>query len=131
MIPIRFHTSSLRRGIMLLETLVYLAVWTLLAVMTMRALGDSRALRANGRDRAAMTWIAQTELDRIRQTPLKQLTAGVSTRTDRAWPQGVSATVELSRRDDGFWTIRVEVRRASVEGKLPVQLTTIHPGGRK
>lgn len=131
MIPVRLRNPSFPRGVTLLEALVYIALFTLLAVGTLRALGDSRALRANGRDRAAMTWIAQTELERARRTPLQEIAAGRSMRTDPAWPQGVSATVEFTRRPDGFWTIGVEVRRASVEGKLPVRLATLHPGGRR
>lgn len=115
-------------GVTLMEALVFAALWTLLAVCTMRVVGDARVLRSNARDRSEMTLIAQSELERVRQIPPVELAEKTTTRTDDQWRAGVHVTTTLKRREDGNWLVTVEVTRESVEGKIPVQLATIIRG---
>jgi hypothetical protein len=117
-----------RRGVTLLEVMIYTAVWTALAVATMRVIGDGRTLRSNARDRGAMVLIAQNELERARTLPSDKLTTGSTERTSADWPSGVKARVELSPRADGAWLVDVVVTRESVEGKPSVRLATVRPG---
>lgn len=128
MIPIYRRTGN-SRGVTLLELLVYSAIWGMLAVATMRVLGDSRMLRSNGRDRSAMALIAQSEIERVRAMPAEDLTEGSRPRADSTWPSDVAATVTLARRDDSTWLVDVRVGRDSVEGKPEVRLATVRPGG--
>ncbi|MBX7247152.1 MAG: prepilin-type N-terminal cleavage/methylation domain-containing protein [Candidatus Sumerlaeaceae bacterium] len=117
------------RGLTLLELMIVSAVFTLLAVVTMRSLGESRMLRGRARDRSAMVLIAQEQIDRIRQIPPADLKAGEDVRTSEAWPPGVEATVRLEPGPDKLWKIDVTVRQKSSEGKAEVQLATLLPGG--
>ena len=127
---IRFYRArSACRGLTLLETLFYAAIWTVLALATMRVVGDSRTLRAKARDRATMVLIAQNELERARFSPAADLKAGKTERVDPDWPRGIKATVEMSERGDGTWLVDVIVTRQSVEGKPQVRLATVRPGG--
>jgi Tfp pilus assembly protein PilV len=127
------HNPGVKRaaGVTLLELLLYVVVWAMIAVCTMRVLGDSRMTRANARDRAVMTLIAHGELERVRALPAASLEEGRLRRSEPAWPSGVTADVEMTRRDDGTWLVDVRVERASVEGKPKVRLTTIRAGAQQ
>jgi prepilin-type N-terminal cleavage/methylation domain-containing protein len=119
------------RGVTLLELMVCVMLMSMLAVVTMRALGEARILRGNARDRAVMALIAQSEMERVRSLKASELTAGVQIRSDPAWPSDTTAHVELTPRDDGTWLLAVRVGRKSSEGKAPVSLTTIRSGAVK
>lgn len=124
-----YTKSGKSRGVTLVECLIFCTLWAILAVATMRVLGDGRVLRGNARDRSTMALIAQSELDRVRALPPQELKAGTTGRTDATWPSDTAATVSLTRRDDGTWLVDVRVARQSVEGKPEVRLTTIRRGG--
>jgi len=125
---ISWNQCNKRHGITLLELLIFLAVWAIVAVATMRVLGDSRVLRSNARDRSVMALLAQGELERIRLLPPAELAEGEQTVSRPDWPSGVSATVRIDRRDDGTWLVDVSMARESFEGKPSVRLTTIRSG---
>lgn len=116
------------RGVTLLECLIYSALLSVLSVWTMRIIGESRVLRANARDRAAMTLIAQSELERLRTVSASELQEGKNEFHREEWLDGVNASVELVPREDGGWLIDVRVSRESIEGKPRVRLTTIRHG---
>lgn len=127
--------AARRRGMTLIETLIYVAVLTMTVVATLRVIGDSRVMRANARDRAIMTLIAHDELERWRATPVSQLTEGTMPAQDnhqpagdKTWPAGTSATVSLKKMEGESWEIDVRVQREGPEGKPDVRLTTIRPG---
>jgi len=112
----------------LLEALIYCVLWAILAVATMRVLGDARILRSNARDRSVMALIAQSEIERVSSLPAEALTEGATTLQREEWPTDVTAMLDLERRDDGTWLIDIRVERDSVEGKPSVHLTTIRTG---
>jgi Tfp pilus assembly protein PilX len=116
------------RAVTLLETLVFCALWTVLAVVTMRSLAEGRELRGNARDRTRMALIAQGELERVRAVRAADLREGVTERSEPGWPADVRTAVELSRRPDGTWLVDVRVTRESDTGKPPVRLTTVRTG---
>lgn len=118
-----------RKGFTLLETLIYSAVFALVAVSTLRVVGDARVVRSNARDRSVMALLAQSEMERVRSLPPDSLTEERREITSPDWPEGVLATVETRRRADGTWLLDITVRRESIEGKPSVRLTTILPGG--
>ncbi|MBI5155491.1 hypothetical protein HZA57_09665 [Candidatus Poribacteria bacterium] len=120
-----------KRSVTLMEMIIVCALWAMLCVGTMRVIGDARMLRSNARDRTTMALIAQGELDRIRQLPASELKAGTEPRLDDSWPASVHALVTLEERADGLWLLDVWVGRDSTEGKAPVRLATIRPGGTK
>jgi type II secretory pathway pseudopilin PulG len=122
-------TSRHRRGMTLLEMLIFVSVFTLLAVATMRCIGDGRVLRANARDRSLMAAIAQSELERARTMPASELAGGRTERRDPTWPTGTAAVMEVTPRPEGTWLVDVTVGREGIEGKPSVRLTTIRPGG--
>jgi len=113
----------------LLELLIFASAFTLLAVATMRCIGDGRVLRANARDRSLMTAIAQSELERARTMPAGELAGGRTERRDPTWPTGTAAVTEVTPRPDGTWLVDVTVSREGVEARPTVRLTTIRPGG--
>ncbi|MCX7718336.1 MAG: hypothetical protein N2111_08035 [Candidatus Sumerlaeaceae bacterium] len=122
-------TLGSRRAMTLLELMIFLGVFSLLAVATMRCIGDGRLLRANARDRSVMTAIALSELERARTMPSSNLNGGRVERSDPSWPSGTVAAVELAPRPDGTWLLDVTVTRDGAEGRPSVRLTTIRPGG--
>ena len=120
-----------RSGVTLIEPLVFVALFAIVSAFTMQALGNSRMLRSNARDRLTMTLIAQSELERIRSLPAAELAEGEDVRSDPQWPSGVAAIVRLAEMDGGHWAVDVEVSRESLEGKPTIRLATIRRGGGK
>jgi type II secretory pathway pseudopilin PulG len=118
-----------QRALTLLEMMIFVSVFSLLAVATMRCIGDGRLLRGNARDRSVMTAIAQSELERVRTMPAGDLNGGRVERRDPSWPSGTVAAVELTPRPDGTWLVDVTVTRDGVEGRPSVRLATIRTGG--
>jgi len=118
-----------RRGVTLLEMVIYCMLLSMVAVFTMRAVSEARVLRSQARDRNVMAAIAQGEVERVRAVPASRLAEGTETRTDPGWPGGVRALVTLEKRADGAWLIDVQVERESAEGRTPVRLATIRKGG--
>ena len=117
-----------RRGLTLLETLMYVAILAITIAFTLRAVGEARMIRGNARDRAALVLIAQSELERWRIAPAAQLSEGAMRIENPSWPSGASATVSLRKTANGLWEIDVRVRRKGPEGKPEVRLTTIRTG---
>lgn len=114
-----------RRGLALLELLLYSALWTVLAFATLRAVADARMLRANARDRSALALIAQGEIERMRADAAPP--AG-GERTDPAWPSGTRAVTRVEPSGEGAVAVVVTVSRESLEGKPVVTLASILPG---
>ena len=117
------------RGLTLLELMIFCALFTLLAVATMRTLGESRMVRGRARDRSAMALIAQAQIEHARLLPASELREGETTVTNPEWPKDVEAVVKLARQKDNLWLVDVSVRRSSIEGKAEVTLATLRPGG--
>jgi len=118
------HFTIAKRGVTLMEVLVFTAVLAIVAGFSMRAIGHGRMIRANARDRITMAAIAQSELDRAR---LERPAMGMAQRTDAAWPSGTTATTTVSPGPDGTLALEVVVERESYEGKAPVRLATLMP----
>jgi hypothetical protein len=119
--------SSYAQAFTLLELLVYCSLWTVLALTTMRVIGEARVVRANARDRSILTLIAQDELERLRSIPTSQLSEGVTTRSLSTWPRGTEARIEIHGGPQQTLELDVQVSRVSIEGKPSVQLTTLRP----
>ena len=117
-----------KRGVTLLEVLIAATLLTVVALFTMRALGQSRILRGNARAQETMLLLAQEELERLRATPAGELAEGTTTHRGTGWPEKMASTVTLDQRDDGTWLIDVTVDRPAIEGLSPVRLTTIRRG---
>jgi Tfp pilus assembly protein PilV len=112
----------------LLEVLVFVALWGMLAVTTMQSLAQSREMRGNARDRTRMALIAQEELERVRALPAAELREETNERTDPAWPGDVKSMVTLKPVPGGNWSVEIRVDRKSFDGKVPVRLATIRRG---
>lgn len=125
----RTGKGAARRGVTLLEMLIFVAVFALIAVSTLRVVGDARVIRSNARDRAVMVLIAQTELERLRAAPPAQRMEGTELKHSPEWPEGTQVRVETTRHDSGMWMLDVKVNRESIEGKPSVRLTTLVSGG--
>lgn len=117
------------RGLTLLECMLFCALYAILAVATMRIVGDARVVRSNARDRTRLAVIAQSELDRLRSVPAAERKVGVQTMTNAAWPQGTQVQVELKPAGTGTWNVEVRATRASIEGKPSVRLASVIAGG--
>ena len=118
-----------RRGVTLLETMVFVSLWAIVAVGTMTAVAQSSVIRSRAADRSAMVMIAQQELERVRHLPAGDLKEGTEERTLPEWPAGTVAEIETREREDGTWLIDVRVNRSTIEGLAPVRLTTLRLGG--
>lgn len=133
--PIRFvrggRGKAPSRGLTLLELLVCSFVVALIAVSTMRALGDGRVMRERAKHRAELALLAQSELDRLRSLPMAKLAEGQQAVHREAWPQTVSAVETVRKRGDGFLEISVGMTRKSPGGDFKAALVSIHPGGRR
>lgn len=124
------HKPAAGRGITILELLLAAAVMAMIAVCTLAALADGRALRERAHHHAEMAIWAQGELERLRVTPLAKLTAGETAVHRNGWPAAVSAVETVRKRPDGFTELGVQLRRKNPGADILVDLVTIHPGGR-
>ncbi|MCB2156960.1 hypothetical protein KQI84_18945 [bacterium] len=115
-------------GMTLLETMVFVALWGLLAVTTMAALSQSSITCSRAADRSDMVMIAQAEIERLRHVPAEELIEGEQELRREEWPQDVAAKIETRLRPDGTWLLDVLVTRATLEGVQPVRLTTLRLG---
>jgi type II secretion system protein I len=117
-----------RRGFTLLECLIYCALFSMLAVGTMRVVGESRLVRSNARDRTQLAVIAQTELDRLRTEPAANRKPGVQKLSRPEWPKGTQLEIETKGADGGLLHVEIRARRESIEGKPTVNLATVIAG---
>lgn len=116
-------------GLTLLETLVYLSIWALLSIATVRALGEARMIRSGAKDRAQMAWMAQEILDERRVAGTSH-DAGTFERLDLSERlAGTEAVFTVEEGPSGTLLLEVVVRRESLEGKPTVRLTTLVAGG--
>lgn len=113
------------RAFALLELLIFVALWALLAVTTLRSLGDSRMVRANARDRNALAILAQSELEKARFA--QQLPLGTTAVFPQPhWPSGTQITLDVSpTQTSGILQLDVTALRKSIESKPAVRLTTL------
>lgn len=117
------------KGFTLLECMIYCALFAMLAVGTMRVIGEARMVRSNARDRTQLALLAQGELDRIRSAPVAERKVGVQTLTKPGWPSGTQLQVELQTTTGGMLSVEVRATRSSIEGKPTVRLASLVPGG--
>ncbi len=119
-----------RRGFTLLECMMYSSLFAILAVGTMRVVGDARVIRSNARERTNLAVIAQSELDRVRSMPAAERKPGVQKLSKPEWPSGTTVEVEIqSVAAGGTSTVEVRAQRASLEGKPSVRLASVMAGG--
>jgi hypothetical protein len=121
-------TAISRRGITLVECLVFIAIWAGVCGSTLWALRESALTRGQARQAAVPAVIAQGELEQARALPADKLKAGSTDRTDAAWPAGTSCTVTLAPHSPSTWLINVEAARTTARGLKPVRLTTYRRG---
>lgn len=124
------RTGKRHGGFTLLECLIYCALMSLLAVGTMRAIGDARMIRSNARDRTPLAIIAQSELERLRSEPPGARKAGTEKLTKPEWPRGTRVEVQTTELTSGTWTVEVRAARESIEGKPTVRLASVVGGAR-
>lgn len=119
-----------QRGVTLLEMMIAGSLLLMVALFTMRTLGQARILRGNAAMQHTMLLLAQEELDRLRMLSVSDMAAGIEEIRHDNWPEKVKATVTIAEREDGTWLLDVVVGRPTIEGLQPVRLTTIRQGGR-
>lgn len=109
--------------------MIYCALFAMLAVGTMRVVGEAHMIRSNARDRTQLAVLAQGELDHIRNAPAAERKVGVQTLTNTEWPTGTQLQVELQPASAGMLSVEVRATRESIEGKPTVRLASLLPGG--
>lgn len=113
-----------RRGLTLVELLIFTAIITIVSGFAMRAIIVGRMTRANARDRLIMLGIVQSELDRLRVNAAS-IRPGRSERTDPSWPPASKMASIITARPDGLLQVEVEMTSKAIEGKPRVRLATL------
>ncbi len=116
------------RGFTLLECMIVAMLGAILAVTTLRVLGDARQVRGNARDRLMLASLAQGELDRLRTLPAAEVRETTETLTKPDWPEGVALQVITRPYSAETWQIDIVAARQSIEGKPAVRLSTLRRG---
>lgn len=116
------HRSS-RRGVTLLECLVSITVFTVVALYVARAIVEGRRFQGLARTHAALVLRAQETLDLARRTP--DLEAGTTVSGDGT----TTTTTRVEPHPGGLRLVVVEVERHTALGIRPVMLSTLIPGG--
>ncbi len=117
------------KGVTLLEAIIAFTLLTVIALFTMRAVGQGRIVRGNARAQHELLLLAQEELERVRAIPATELQAGEAEHQDSSWPSTVTSKVLLEKQAGGTWLVDVTLFRETIEGLPPVRLTTIRRGG--
>ena len=118
------------KGVTLLECLIYCAILTALALLTMRALGEAALVRGRGTERGRLILIAQEQLDEARRLPAADLVEAEETLRSDKWGPSLTTTRRFTQREDGNWVIDIIVARETGEGIPAVHLSTIRAGER-
>lgn len=116
--------TSHKCGFTLVECLVYIAIWSSVAITTMWALHEAELTRTQARQAAELALIAHSQLEHARAIPSADLHVGSADTTSDDWPAGTSCTVTLAQRSASAWLINVEVSRTMARPIKPVRLAT-------
>ncbi|MBI1290665.1 hypothetical protein GC173_05415 [bacterium] len=113
-----------RRGLTLLECLVYTALISLLTVFTMEAMGRARLLQGNAHDRLALATRAQEELDKLQST--RPAVPSDPVRTENPWgPRTYLETTVADGPLPDSLLVRVEAGRVTYDRPIVVKLETL------
>jgi hypothetical protein len=113
-----------RRGLTLLECLVYVSVFGMVTIFTIEAMSRARLLQGDSRDRLALATRAQEELDRLRASAPGAPTELI--RHDDPWgPKTFLETAVLDGPESGTLLLMVKAGRDTYDRNLEVKLETL------
>jgi len=117
------------RGFTLLECLIVIMMGSLLAVGTLRVIGDARMVRSNARDRLMLATLTQSELDKLRAERPTLQHGTRDLRNLEGYPEDVELRIAVEPHTSGTLYVEMLATRRSIEGKPTVRLTTLVPAG--